>query len=340
MSSAGPQISVLAVRPLVEAFSARGVDLAPVLGGAGLGGVDVTDPDARFALARLDALWQGAADALGDPALGLHLAETVGAESFGLLSFLGTASPTWGEGLRRVCRYFRVLSDASNYDLRVEGDVASIIAVHDVPPEGPVRQRVEFTVAVLYCYGRVGIEAEWVPSDVFFEHAAPDDLGEHRRLFRCDPRFLAGASGFRFPAALLERPLCTRNPGLADMLERVALRFLDDVPRDASTASALRDLVVRQRFEGELTLESAARQLGMSPRTLQRRLGEDGTSYHEVVDGARRHIATQMLAQPTIAIAEVAFAVGFSEPAAFHRAFKRWTGTTPAEYRRASRTPR
>jgi AraC-like DNA-binding protein len=333
---AGPQISVLAIKPLLEAFRARGVDIAPVLGAAGLADLPVSDPDARLPLARLDRIWERSAEVLEDPCLGLHLAETVSSESFGLLSYLGTASPTWGEGLRRVCRYFRVLSDASGYDLHVEGGSAKVTAVHDVPPDGPVRQRVEFTVAVLFCYGRRAIEAEWDAHEVFFEHAAPADTTEHQRLFRCAPRFATDASGFRFPAEVLERPLCTRDPALADMLERMATRFIADAPKTTSVAGALRDLCIRRRFEGELTLEWAARQLGMSPRTLQRRLGQDGTSYNEAIDEARRHVATRMLTQRATAIAEVAFAVGFSEPAAFHRAFKRWTGMTPAEHRRRS----
>jgi AraC-like DNA-binding protein len=335
---ADPQISVLAIKPLLEALRARGVESAPILAQAGLADLPVSDPDARLPLARLDRIWEGAAEAVGDPCLGLHLAETVGSESFGLLSYLGTTSPTWGEGLRRVSRYFRVLSDASSYDLLVADGAARVTAEHNVPADGPVRQRVEFTVAVLYCYGRRAIEAEWNADDVFFEHAAPADTTEHRRVFRCAPRFSAGASGFRFPAELLERPLCARDPALAELLERMAARFIAEAPPTMSVAGALRDLCIRRRFEGDLTLEWAAREVGMSPRTLQRRLGEDGTSYNEVIDTARRHVATRMLAQPAVAIAEVAFAVGFSEPAAFHRAFKRWAGMTPTEYRRRAGT--
>jgi AraC-like DNA-binding protein len=331
-----PQIGIQAIRPLLDTLRIRGIDATALLGDVGLGDVEPTDPDARLPLVCLDRLWDRAAARVADPDLGLHVAESVDPSSFGLLSYLGTSSATWGEGLRRLLRYFRLLSDGSRYDLSVRDGVATLTASQDTPFSAPVRQRVEFTISVLFCYARHLITGDWQVLDVFFEHAPPPDLAEHRRLYGRVPRFATVHSGFSFDGELLVRPLVTCNPTLAELLERLAARQLADLPPVATIAGALRDLCLRDGFEHELTLETAAHRLHLSPRTLQRRLREEGTSHQEVIDDTRRQLASRMLVQSGLGIAEVAFALGFSEPSGLHRAFKRWTGMTPAEYRRAA----
>jgi AraC-like DNA-binding protein len=191
---------------------------------------------------------------------------------------------------------------------------------------------------VLHCYARSALEGDWALLDVCFEHGAPADTAEHRRVFGHAPRFDAPHSGLAFADDLLARPLRTRNPALVGLLDHLAVRMLAELPSDATITAALRELCIRHGFEHELTLEAAARRLRLSTRTLQRRLREEGTSHHEVVDDARRRVASRMLAQSALGIAEIAFALGFSEPGGLHRAFKRWTGMTPAEFRRAARS--
>lgn len=331
-------IGIQAISPLLDALRARGSDATRLLGEVGLDDLALADPQARLPLICLDKLWDLAAERLGDTNLGLHLAETVDPSSFGLLSYLGTASATLGEGMERVFRYFRLLSEGSSYDLTVGDELATVTATQDTPPDAPVRQRVEFTISVLFCYARHSVAGHWQASDVFFEHAAPADLAEHSRLYGLVPRFETPQSGFSFPRELLAQPLRTSNPALAALLERLAVQSLADRPHTTTVAGALRELFLRAGFAHELTLDAAAQQLRLSPRTLQRRLREEGTSHHEVVDEARRSLASRMLTQSSLGIAEVAFALGFSDRGALHRAFKRWTGTTPARYRRAKRS--
>ncbi|HMG56468.1 MAG TPA: AraC family transcriptional regulator [Kofleriaceae bacterium] len=337
-SSAAPQIAIQAIWPLLQVLRARGVDAAALCGELGLGDLALGDLHARLPLACLDRLWQRAAERLGDPDLGLHVAEAVQPDSFGLLSYLGTASATCGEGLERVIRYFRLLSDGSRYQLDVSAGVATITVAQDPAAVAPVRHRIEFAVTVLHCYARRAIDGDWQVSDVCFAHAAPAGLAEHRRIYGRVPRFGALRSGLSFTAALLGRPLRTRNLALAQLLEHLADRMLAELPSDTTVAAALRGLYLSHGFEHELTLELAARRLRLSPRTLQRRLREEGTSHNAVIDDARRSLASRLLTQSGLAIAEVAFALGFSEPGALHRAFKRWTGMTPAAFRRATRS--
>ena len=334
-SPAIPRIGIPAIHLLLDALPGHAIDPVGLLAEAGIRDVRLADPDARFPLAALDALWDRAAARVGDPDLGLHLAGAVEPGSFGLLSFLGTASPSLGEALHRVMRYFRLLSDGSRYQLHVCDGVATITASQDTEPGPPVRQRVEFTLTVLHCYIQRAI-ADWQVLDVFFEHAAPARLDEHCRIYGRVPRFEGGHSGFSFDSALLRRPLATGNPTLANLLEQLAAHLLADHPATMTVAATLRELIIRDGFAQEHTLASAARQLHLSARTLQRRLREEGTTHHKIVDGARKALASRMIAQPGVGIAEVAFALGFSESRALHRAFKRWTGVTPTAYRRTT----
>ena len=119
-------------------------------------------------------------------------------------------------------------------------------------------------------------------------------------------------------------------------VESVAVHPLPELPHEPTVSGALRALCLRDGFAGELALATAAHWLRLSRRTLQRRLRDEGTSLQQIVDEARRHLASRMLTQEGLGIAEVAFALGFSEPGGLYRAFKRWTGMTPAAYRRAA----
>lgn len=339
-----PQIGAAAIQPLIAALSERGADVAAFCAELGFSPELARDPDATLPLSRLDAIWNRGAEVLGDPHLGLHLAESACARSFGLLSYLGASCPTWGDGLRAVCRYFRLLSEGSAYHVAIAGERAVVTATHDAPATAPIRQRVEFTIAVLLGYGRRYVAGEWLTHDVFLESPAPlGGFTEHVRVLGCVPRFEAGASGFAFPVELLERPLRTSEPALAAILEQLAARLLaEKAPgaESAAMAQQVRGDLLRVGFHADLSLEAIAQRLGTSARTLQRRLRDEATSLSELIDQVRRSVALQLMSNAVAGIAEVAYATGFSEPAAFHRAFKRWTGRTPAAFRRQRQSTR
>lgn len=333
-----PQIGVQAIHPLLAGLLQAGVDLESFLAPFDLTAEQVADPDLRIPLAVLDPMWQRASERTGDGDFGLHAAEAVQAGSFGILSYLGVTSPTWRAGLDQVCKYFQIFSDASGYEVRADEHAVHAIAFHRIATPDPVRHRVEFSVAVLAGYGRSFVDGDWAVDDVYFEHAAPAGLREHARLFGRAPRFGAAESGFRFAPALLDRPLRTRDPGLHRILQRQADQILATMAPVPTLSAVVRTAILRTGFGADLALDAVAHRMAMSARTLQRRLREEGTTLARLVDEARRATAVQLLARRELAVSEVAFALGFSEPAAFHHAFKRWTGVTPAEYRRAAAT--
>jgi AraC-like DNA-binding protein len=328
-----PSLGVQAIYPLLHQLRRRDLSVHAFLEGFGIGGDALEHPDGRLPLALLDAIWQRGAEATADECVGLHAAEALSAGSFGVLSYLGVTSATLGDALGRVLGHFRLLSDASEYKLELRGGVARLTAHQYVLGPAPVRQRVEFTVGAMFRYCHDFVAGGLVASDVFLEHPAPPHLGEHRRFFGCTPRFSAGESGFTFAASFLERRMRTSDPDLSRILEQHAQRLLAEKPLVETAADRLRTLLMRDGIRARRSLAQSARGLGTSARTLQRWLRLEGTSYRAVVALAKRAAACHLIAEPRIGFEQVAAALGFSEAAPFHRAFKRWTGLTPAAFR-------
>jgi len=175
-------------------------------------------------------------------------------------------------------------------------------------------------------------QRELVPNEVCFVHPSPVDLREHHRVFGSRLAFSQPRNSIRVPAAWLEIPLADAEPQLRAHLESTARTLLGQL-ETAPLVAQLREVIVRALPHEVPPVERAARLVGMSDRTLQRRLRALDTSYQEVVDDARRVAALELLANPNASVAECAFACGFANPAAFRRAFVRWTGITPQAHR-------
>jgi AraC-like DNA-binding protein len=169
---------------------------------------------------------------------------------------------------------------------------------------------------------------------VHFSHPRPADISEHERVFECPVQFGATACQLVIARDVWDTPRAGTNPVLFEVLESHARMLLDQLPQEPDTVSR-----VRQAIEGELRggspkLETVARHLAMSPRTLQRRLKDEGVVFNDLLDHLRFRAAKDYLTQRDIAGSEVAYLLGFAEPSSFNHAFKRWSGQTPTEYRR------
>jgi AraC-like DNA-binding protein len=169
--------------------------------------------------------------------------------------------------------------------------------------------------------------------EAFYQCARPPGT-DRSRVLGCPTHFGCPETRFVFRRSLLERPLPRTDPALFHYLERHAAAVAEGLPTNADLAARVRRLVTDSLRGGEPTPARAAKALGVSQRTLQRRLRDEGTSFARIVDGTRRELSEHYLSEPNVAAFEVAFLLGYSEPSAFHRAFRRWTGMTPQEFRR------
>lgn len=189
------------------------------------------------------------------------------------------------------------------------------------------------TLAAAVALGRSITQVAWSPIAVSFRHPEPAETGEHRRIFGCQPNFGAGMNAIVLDRDLLQLPIVKADPGLCAVLDRHAEELLARYPRQDLLINRVRSALRDEMNGGDPSLERIAAQLGMSGRTLQRRLRDLHTSHQELLDQMRRDLAVRYMQEPEMAICEIAYLLGFSERSVLHRAFKRWTGKTPSEFR-------
>ena len=194
------------------------------------------------------------------------------------------------------------------------------------------RPYAEYTFAACYLRTRHAV-GDFDPIRVEFTHSRPDDTSEHERIFRAPVHFECERLQLVFSRAVWEQPNNTKpNPDLCAVLEEHAKSLLADLP-SAGLVGEARETTMAQRRGGTPTLEHVAQQLGMSGRTLQRRLKQEGTTFAKLLDDLRSGMARAYLADSQISLCEVSYLLGFSEQSAFNRAFKRWMGLTPLQFR-------
>ncbi len=322
----------VASRALVESCRRLGLDTGELLHRAGVDAARFGDPDARLPAEQADALWREAFAAAGDPRLALHAAEATPFGAFPALDYLAASSATLGEGLSRVAAYFPLVDPRGRLEVRsAPGAVAVVFRSAGGQAIPPPAQ--EYTLAVLWLRARHVSAGPWRLAEVRFAFPPPPADGEHARVFGVRPRFGAREPALVLPRAAWEMPTRTPDPGLLSLLDGHARRLArsaagEGLP-DRVRAAVDADLAGR-----EPSLEAVARRLGQSRRSLQRRLGEAGTTFARLVAEVRRQRAEAFLSGRDVSVAEVSWLLGFSEQSAFTRAFRRWTGRSPTEDRR------
>jgi AraC-like DNA-binding protein len=319
---------------LNAAEKAVNLEAEALLGAIGLDSSILQDTDARISHEKLYALWQEITRSSGDEAIGLRLAENVQPTAFDVIGYAADSSSNVGEALSRVMRYTRLIHEGGKWTLEANGKVVKIVhtisGVH-IPLPGAIDQWLLANI-VLNARRMTGLDV--IPLKVGFQHKQPEDVSAYRRLFRAALEFEQPLNFIIFDAALLDQPLLRSNPGLCAVLDRYAEELLAKLPQQESLVDSVRREISVGLRGGDPGLEAIAQKLVVAPRTLQRKLKEAGTSHQELLDEMRRELSIYYLQERQMAVCEVAFLLGFSETSAFHRAFKRWTGTTPGEFRR------
>jgi AraC-like DNA-binding protein len=325
--------SVALLHAAVHAARSAGLNVGRILREAGIPSQTMSDADARVPEETANALWDAVARASGDPDFGLHAAERMEVGPLGLIEYLGRTSATLGEALHQVVRYVAILADPPEVSLSIGADVAHFVVHRDSLP----RPLAEFAMALLTIRVRQIAGSDLDPLAVEFVHPAPAGTAEHARIFRAPVRFGQPRTAMLLPRRVLDRPLLTAEPGLSRILEHHARDLLARVRSHGSLVGRAYQAVAESLRGGPATLDDVARRVGMSRRTLQRRLREAGTSHQALLEEVRRRLALFYVGEQALPPGEVAYRLGFSDPTAFHHAFKRWTGTTPAAYAREGR---
>jgi AraC-like DNA-binding protein len=294
------------------------------------------DPDGRLPAETALRAWHVAAELCDDPHFGLTVVEHVRPDTYGGLGFVMHASATLGEGLRRLSSFFHLLHQRATLAIVTEGDVVHLrfVTDTDLPPMA-LKHPVEFFLSVLLSACRRTTGQPLRPLAVSFRHDAPQSLEAYRRTFDVEPTFRQPHAALSLARELLALPHVSPDAGTVFAVERHLRRRLEQLPRDNTFATRVRRALLEELHLGEPPLPRLAARLRVSERSLQRHLSNEATSLQALLDEVRRDLSMRHLEESTESIAEIAFVLGFSEVSAFHRAFKRWTGSTPGAYRQA-----
>jgi AraC-like DNA-binding protein len=321
------------VNAVVDAAVRRGLTRAEVApAGLELGSLA---PDALVPIPVMFAIFETIMRRLRDPGFALELARSFQLEHYPVLGFAVMTAPTSREAILRAGRFGALVTRSAQWRLVERRDVAELIWDRSGPRTLGHRIANESAVAEIFSGMKQSLGRPLRALAVRFRHAAPEDVSAHERFFGCPVTWNADRDALTLDAAILDEAPRFANLALSGYFEQEATRRVAALSTDDSMRARVADLLREGLTGGEPSLAKVAKRLAVGERTLRRALETEQTSFRAVLDEVRKEQATAMLEDRQLSLAEIAFALGFSEHAAFTRAFKRWFGRSPADARRA-----
>lgn len=294
--------------------------------------LEALNVDDRAPIALAHQLLESAVERTGEVDIGLKAARLMSKGDGGAFDYAISSAATLGDSLEIAARYTALINDALDLRVELEGGRALLRMDSQVVLPKAAEDFILGTFYACHLRDQLGQAPEL---ECRFTQPSPDDQSEYERSFApASLRFAAQHRGFAFDAVRLSTPLASADGKLHVIVCKHAEQLLAELPKAESLTEKVRVLIAQELPHVQPSVTHVARLLRMTPRTLGRRLEDEGTTFRSLLDELRRRLAVQYLGTPQIALAEVAFLLGFSEAAAFHRAFKRWTGQTPLEFRR------
>lgn len=323
------QVSIRLVWPYAR-LAARYPGALATMSKIGLGPAEYANPDTRLGFGDAMELLQASLESSGDPALGLHAGELIEPGDFDVLEYAAQSCTTLREAIGCVSRYVRLLSDVAEISLTESGETATLRFRIEAPVPPAAN---DFVIALFVMKARRDTAIEDLVAEVQFAHAPTSYLAEYARVFGTKITFAAPCNAIVMRRERLDAPMQRANPRVSAAFELQVRYLLEKLQGNRTMRGRVRELVFAELSRGNISMESVARKLAMSVATLRRRLEEEDTRFSEIVESLREELARQYLREKVHATSEVAFLLGFADVISFHKAFKRWTGHTPTEFR-------
>ncbi|MFN3144448.1 MAG: AraC family transcriptional regulator [Paracoccaceae bacterium] len=331
-----PKVRASVARGIAELGVGRGVPLEEALAGAGLAPEDIRDLDQEVPALVVGKLMQDMARRFPDEPLGLQIAREIPASFFGPLGYAVRHAATVRDAMELFARYIEIVSSHARVRLEEDRGGLRVVLSHH-PMIARLRHPIEAGLAMgCRSLGMVPPIAEI--AEITFAHAPTGPVAAYRDFFGVTPHFGQRRNSVLFPDSYLDRALPQADAAYHDYLTKLLHR--------TPGFSALDDAEIGEALiwcadRGDYRVEALAERAGLTPRTLHRRLAQNGMSPRDLLDDARFGRAQGLLSDRALPITDIAFLLGYSEERAFIRAFKRWSGKTPAAYRaeQAGRQP-
>jgi AraC-like DNA-binding protein len=292
----------------------------------------VRSPDARIPIETYLQIQDEAAVSLKDPYFGLHVGEFAEAGSWSILGYMMMNCKNVGEAFEKSVRYARIIGNL--IEVKMERQPRQSKLIFFSAPHAPEMSRhcfdTSFSTTICMMRNFTGLDLH--PLKVTFTYAEPESRTEYERIFQCPIRFGQRENSITVDTDIFDTPILMANPRLLEHFEKYAQDFLAEFDRRNEYTRAVTRIIIAQLDDEVLSIEKVAREMSIGVRTLQKRLEEEGVVFSDLLREVRHRLAKKYLRE-NYSVEQITYLLGFSEPSAFRRAFKKWSGVTPREYR-------
>lgn len=318
---------------LLDHVERQGLNRAELMAASNLTERELADPDSRIGIRSVIALWTAVISRLEASSLGLDLGTTISAKDLGLVGYAMYHSANLLEAFENLERFYRIISEVVRFD--VVRDAASTTLIHRIHPSLiALRHPVETAIAGLAGLARELTGEPLAAKQVYLPFPEHGSEQEYLGAFGVYPQFDSDVATIVFSNRQMSLPVEATDPTLLGYLTKLAETTMQSLRApELNFEQQVREALWGMLPQGKPDLWRTAKMMGISPRTLQRRLRDEGSSFSSVLENLRRHLSEEMLRNRNLAVAEVAFLLGYSEPSAFQRAFRRWHGAPPGTYK-------
>jgi len=288
-------------------------------------------PNARVSINKVDTLWGQAAKVIKDPCFAIDMAEFWHPSNMGALGYAWMASSTLRRGFNRAVRYIHVVTE--DLDLDVADTPAGLKVSVDLENSiFTLPQHHDLILTIIMHMCRFNFGEELVPTEVKLAHPEPVCSKKITDYFNAEVQFDTEQTSITLARADVDKVLPSGNKQIALMHDEMLMRYLVEIKK-GDIVQQVQSIILENLPDGQVTDRLVASELNLSERSMQRRLKEHKTTFRFLLDGVREMVAKQYIENPMNRMSDIAFLLGFSEQSAFSRAFKKWTGKSPLEYR-------
>jgi len=312
-------------------LESRGIDPSPIYQKAGISPRVINNPEARISVQSVDELWRQVISVIDDPCFSVKMAAFWHPSQIGALGYAWLASTNLRQAMNRAVRYIHVVSEDINLalsdtpaglklSLDLENSVFTLPQHHDI------------VIAIVMHMCRFNYGDNLVATEIKLAHPEPACSEVFIDFFRTDVQFDAQQSSITISRVDAEKELSSANKQIALMHDEILMKYLIEIKK-GDIVNQVKSIILDNLPDGQVTDKMVASELHLSERSMQRRLKEHQTTFRFLLDNVREMVAKQYIENPMNRMSDIAFLIGFSEQSAFSRAFKKWTGKSPVEYR-------
>lgn len=328
-------ISATKISSFLNNFDAYGIDIQDVIRNAGVNPFILSSPDNRLLGPESEKIINTAVRLTKDIDLGLHQGENLSKGFSNILGYILMNCSNLKECWTKYCSYEKIIDSTSISDFQIINNYAVLSNITVDKTLASNRQFSDFKIAGMLSYIKLLSNKSFQLHEVHFTHSKPSNTSEYERIFQCTVCFKKSANALIFNSELLNISVLEPNKNLLFLFEKTADEILGSLNNNNTYTSKVIEIVLYEINKCNLpSIETVAKKLLLSVRSLQLYLQKEDTSYIELVKEVRINLAEKYLKDKNISIDEISYILGFSETSVFHRAFKSWTGQTPTQFKK------